>query len=144
MIDTKAPGMWFRRWRRRRHAPPEPVLLPPLDRLSELVERVVVLLDQAPTPAPVTQAQALADGHLLFVSEAAGYRLVARQGEPPAWGELLELDGLSGRVTRVGRSPLPGDRRPCAFLEQEPAGENRTPTRERGESDRRDEGGTPG
>ena len=40
--------MWFRR--RRRQLPP--VLLPPLDRLSELVDRVVTLLDEAPTPAP--------------------------------------------------------------------------------------------
>ena len=116
-------------------------MLPPLERLSELVERVVVLLDQAPTPpesAPepepepepqqaAEEPQAAPHGHVLFVADAAGYRLLAREGEAPARGQILELEDGPRRVVRVGPSPLPGDRRRCAFLEQEPRRETRTP-----------------
>lgn len=132
--------MWFRRWRRRRHEPPAPVVLPPLERLSELVERVVVLLDQAPSPTaeeepelepepePETRPEPrLTDGHLLFLPDPDGYRLVEREGAAPERGELLDLDGLRGRVLKLGPSPLPGDPRRCAFLEQEPPEQNRTP-----------------
>jgi hypothetical protein len=138
--------MWFRRWRRRRPEPPAPVVLPPLERLSELVERVVVLLDQAPAPpsAPADEPQPATDGHVLFVPDPTGYRLLARTGAAPGRGELVVLDDGSARVLRVGPSPLPRDRRRCAFLEQEPRPQARTPTGERGESDRRDEGGAPG
>jgi len=130
--------MWFRRRRRRQ---PPPVLLPSLDRLAELIERVVALLDQvtlaptpvparapAPTPAPpapepaaaVTPAPAV-HGHVLFVSASDGYRLLQRDGPPPDRGAVLELDGGVFLVLRLGPSPLPGDRRRCAFLSREAA-----------------------
>ena len=44
--------MWL--WRRRRRQLPPPLLLPSLDRLAELIDRVVALLDDvtlAPEPA---------------------------------------------------------------------------------------------
>ena len=58
-------------------------------------------------------------GHLLFVPFAGGYELVEGAGESPSLGEILELDGRPGRyaVTRIIRSPLPGDERRCALLE---------------------------
>lgn len=58
-------------------------------------------------------------GHLLLVPSAGGYELVERVGAFPSPGETLELDGRSGRfaVTRIARSPLPGDLRRCALLE---------------------------
>jgi hypothetical protein len=145
--------MWF--WRRRR--PPPPVLLPPLDRLAELVDRVVTLLDEAPTPAPEEalaeereepdardEDDAVAAGHLLFVSGPAGYGLLRRDGPTPARGDVVELDEKRYRVLRLGPSPLPGDRCRCVFLEQEPQAENRTPTGERGEPDRGHESGAAG
>jgi hypothetical protein len=139
--------MWFRR---RRRLPP-PVLLPPLDRLAELVDRVVALLDQVPAPvvpapepeqAPVRAETA--EGHVLFVPGAAGYRLFERVGPPPPRLHVVVLDAERYRVLRVGRSPLPDDPRRCGFLEQEPSGENRTPTGARGEPDRGHESGAPG
>ena len=54
--------------------------------------------------------------HLLVVP-GTGYRLVHREGAPPEAGDRLMIDDAAYRVTRVGRSPLPGDRRGCAFLE---------------------------
>lgn len=54
--------------------------------------------------------------HLLFVWKPSGYELIERDGEPPAVGEEIDVDGRGEWVTKVGPSPLPGDRRPCAFL----------------------------
>ncbi len=55
--------------------------------------------------------------YLLFVSKPSGYELAEREGEPPAAGTELE-DG-EGRflVSKVAPSPLPGDERPCAYLQ---------------------------
>lgn len=54
--------------------------------------------------------------YLLFVWKTSGYELVERDGEPPSVGSEVELEGRRFRVTKVGVSPLPGDRRVCAFL----------------------------
>ena len=127
--------MWFRRIFRRRRPPP-PVLLPSLERLAELIERVVELLDEValgpprqPAP-PTTPAPASApspapnpghsvSGHLLLVSWPDGYRLLEREGPPPARRDRLDVDGVEFSVLRLGPSPLPGDWRRCAYLERE-------------------------
>ena len=125
---------------RRRRVPP-PVLLPSLDRLAELIERVVALLDQvalAPEQKPreppreeiaVPQHNPgpVSDGWVAFVASPDGYRLLGRDGPPPVSGAVLELDGDAFVVLRLGPSPLPGDRRRCAFLERkEPPSAERT------------------
>ncbi|MGZ8782084.1 MAG: hypothetical protein ACXWZB_01155 [Gaiellaceae bacterium] len=148
-------------WRRRRSPPP--VLLPSLDRLAGLIERVVELVDAvtvppAPvsepdpeppreldhvmqpspetpspeTPSPETpgpeQPRAEPAGWVAFVPSPAGYRLVARSGPPPAGGERVELEEERYVVLRLAPSPLPADRRRCAFLSrQEPPREERSP-----------------
>jgi hypothetical protein len=56
-------------------------------------------------------------GYLLYVSKPTGYELVEREGEPPAVGTELEEDGVRLRVSKLGPSPLPGDRRRCAFTQ---------------------------
>jgi chromosome segregation ATPase len=48
------------------------------------------------------------------------YRLAERDDGPVAIGDLLALDGETYRIVRVGSSPLPADRRRCAFLERVP------------------------
>lgn len=59
----------------------------------------------------------MAEGrHLLFVWSPAGYRLEERDGEPPAVGDEVDLNGDRQRVSKIGPSPLPGDDRPCAYL----------------------------
>jgi hypothetical protein len=61
----------------------------------------------------------MADKHLLFLSRPTGYELAEREGEPPAPGEEIELDGAgSFVVVKVAPSPLPQDDRPCAYLQQ--------------------------
>lgn len=101
------------------------------------MDSVVSLLDEAP-PSPPEQAAAeerhevaeVAEAHVLFVASPAGYRLHQREGPPPAVGDLVELDEGRFRVLRLGPSPLPGDRRRSAFVEQEQPGANRTSTSE--------------
>jgi hypothetical protein len=132
--------MWFRR--RRRRQPPLPVLLPSLDRLAELIERVVELLDQvslAPVPVPEStperegeivlkqhNLETRVNGWVALVPSPEGYRLLQRDGLPPDRGAALELDEGSFVVLRLGPSPLPADRRRCAYLEQEPPSGERT------------------
>ena len=59
-----------------------------------------------------------ATGHLLFLTKPTGYELAERDGDPPATGSTIELDD-AGRfeVVKVASSPLPGDNRPCAYLQ---------------------------
>jgi len=138
----------MRLWRRRREASPVPqVVLPSLDRLAGLIERVVELVDEvaggrgpgsnnAPAPlppappppvsqgpapqleAPVAEPAAVA-GWLAFVPSPNGYTLVPRPDSLPILGAVLELDGASFRVLRYAPSPLPGDRRRCAVVARE-------------------------
>ena len=58
----------------------------------------------------------MADGHLLFVWKPSGYELREQDGDAPAVGAEVEADGQPMRVTKVAPSPLPGDRRQCAYL----------------------------
>ena len=56
------------------------------------------------------------DRYLLFVWKTSGYELVERDGEPPSLGSEVEVEDKRLRVTKLGVSPLPGDRRVCAYL----------------------------
>jgi hypothetical protein len=53
---------------------------------------------------------------LYFVPKAEGYDLIERDGALPAVGETLEFGEQRYAVTKIGRSPLPFDRRSCVFL----------------------------
>ena len=57
------------------------------------------------------------NGYLLFISKPTGYELRERQGELPGVGHEIEEDGGRLRVSKIGPSPLPGDRRRCAYLQ---------------------------
>jgi hypothetical protein len=60
----------------------------------------------------------VAGKHLLFLTRPTGYELVERDGDPPAPGDAVELDG-EGRfvVSKVAPSPLPDDDRSCVYLQ---------------------------
>jgi hypothetical protein len=119
-------------FRGRRQQPP--LLLPSLDRLAELIERVVELLDevtlapaQKPGESPGPATEVAVDGWIAFVSSPDGYRVLPQDGASPACDATIELERDRFRVVRLGPSPLPGDRRCCAFLErQEPPSPERT------------------
>ena len=54
---------------------------------------------------------------MVFVWTPNGYELREREGELPAVGDEVDEDGARLRVSKVGPSPLPGDSRPCAYLQ---------------------------
>jgi hypothetical protein len=58
--------------------------------------------------------------HLVFMPVEGVYALAERPGPAPSEGDDEEIDGTRFRVTRIGGSPLPSDRRRCAFLEVAP------------------------
>jgi hypothetical protein len=58
-------------------------------------------------------------GHVLYVQLAGRYELIESDGPAPEPGSILELgEGERAVVGWIGRSPLPGDRRRCAFAQQ--------------------------
>ena len=130
-------------WSKRRRPSAPPVLLPSLDRLSTLIERVVELVDAVggtqTAPVPVSEpprepAEAVVakvgeeeEVWLAFVPSPQGYRLLELRTEPPQRKGVLELEDGRYRVLRLAPSPLPGDRRRCAYVErEEPPAEDRT------------------
>ncbi len=54
--------------------------------------------------------------HLLFRWSASGYTLEERPGDPPEVGAEVEDGDSRFRVTKIAPSPLPGDKRQCAYL----------------------------
>jgi len=54
-------------------------------------------------------------GYVLFVWSPTGYTLRELEGEPPSVGHEFEDGDRTLVVTKIGASPLPDDRRPCAF-----------------------------
>ena len=55
--------------------------------------------------------------YLLFVWKPSGYELREAEGAVPSVGAEVEQDGEKLRVTKVAPSPLPGDARPCVYLQ---------------------------
>jgi hypothetical protein len=55
--------------------------------------------------------------YLTFVWMPTGYELRERRGELPAIGSTVESDGRRWTVIKVAPSPLPNDRRTCAYLQ---------------------------
>ena len=55
--------------------------------------------------------------HLVFVPRPAGYELRELEGEPPARGAEVELEGRRFVVVKIGPAPLPAEKRPCAYLQ---------------------------
>ncbi|HWH06900.1 MAG TPA: hypothetical protein VNT23_10775 [Gaiellaceae bacterium] len=56
-------------------------------------------------------------GYLLFVWSPSGWTLQEREGDAPAVGETVEADGKTLRISKLAPSPLPGDRRRCAYTQ---------------------------
>jgi hypothetical protein len=73
---------------------------------------------QAPVNAEPAPA-APEDEIVLFVPTPAGYKLILRSGPPPEVGDEIGVSGGRLVVVKVGASPLPGDRRRCAYLEEQ-------------------------
>ena len=55
--------------------------------------------------------------YLLFVWKPTGYELREQDGDAPAVGSVVELEEGRMEVSRISPSPIPGDRRRCAYLQ---------------------------
>jgi hypothetical protein len=55
--------------------------------------------------------------YVVFVWTPSGYELREREGEPPSVGAEVDEDGARFTVAKLAPSPLPGDSRPCAYLQ---------------------------
>jgi predicted nuclease with TOPRIM domain len=55
-------------------------------------------------------------GHVRLIALSGGYRLSVSDEPSPRQGDRVEVEGAWFVVARAGRSPLPGDGRPCALL----------------------------
>ena len=84
----------------------------------ELLRTRVAEAEAELEPATTNASEGAHPGHVLFVWTPAGYELLGRGGEPPQVGEEVGVSGGLRVVTKVGPSPLPGDRRRCAFLDE--------------------------
>jgi len=60
----------------------------------------------------------MAESHVLFISKPSGYELRQGEGDPPPVGTALEIEETRYFVSKLGSSPFPQDRRPCAYLQQ--------------------------
>ena len=82
----------------------------------------VALAEAAPVPSETNgaaddDARRPPPSFVALVPSPDGYRLVVLDGLLPDPGMTVEVEGFERVVARHGRSPLPGDRRRCAFLE---------------------------
>jgi DNA repair exonuclease SbcCD ATPase subunit len=84
-----------------------------LERERELDERETGL-EQAVTGATTPPPE---PDYVALVLDEGRYRLVSRDDGPPAIGSEIVVDETAYRIVRLGASPLPGDRRRCAFAE---------------------------
>lgn len=64
-------------------------------------------------------AESTAQAHLSFVSTSHGYLLLERRGPAPGAFEYVPVPEHGGlfQVAKLAASPLPNDRRLCAYLE---------------------------
>jgi archaellum component FlaC len=86
-------------------------------RLQEEIERLHSEFTRLRVEAePVEVEPELPKTHVLFVPTPTRYLLLERQGPPPEAGTELSLSEGSFLVGKVGRAPVPGERRACAFL----------------------------
>ena len=65
----------------------------------------------------MSEGNGTSGGHLLFVWSPNGWTLKERDGDPPAVGATVEDGDRVLLVSKIGPSPLPGDRRRCAFTQ---------------------------
>jgi len=87
--------------------------------LTDLAERLHPLMERAaaPPPRPVARPQPRQDEHLRFYVTKKGYEMSVVQGPPPQANTVVHrAEHGSALVMKLGRSPLPGDDRCCAYL----------------------------
>ena len=103
-------------------AEPEPAVLEPVpdpepDREPVPEPQPEPDSEPEPEPEPELEPAAAGDPYLLFAWTPQGYLLHEGRGDVPDVGAFMTLEGVEHTVAKLARSPLPGDARPCAYLE---------------------------
>ena len=90
-----------------------------IERLGAAIVEADGLVTERVRSEPVVE-QEIDGPFLAFVPNGKGYSLQEVSGRPPAVGDPLSVPGSDDEfvVTRIGRSPLPLDRRRCVYLER--------------------------
>jgi len=88
-----------------------------IDLLKSSVAEAEAELEPTPAGEEAAEPEPHEPGYVLFVWSPSGYALLSRAGEPPPVGSEVGISGGLRVVTKIGPSPLPGDERPCAFLD---------------------------
>jgi len=83
---------------------------------ADLTERTRELAEEESVRPTAELVELSRAGTILYLA-GDGYRMVERPGRAAPVGALLEIDGARYVVTRLGRSPRPGDGRTWAYLE---------------------------
>ena len=85
-----------------------------LEEINESLRAQIAEL-RLPPPLPDTPSS-----HLVFVQLDGRYELILRDGPPPRLGASVALPDVDGDFVVAGsrRSPLPGDARPCVFVQR--------------------------
>jgi hypothetical protein len=104
--------------------PPAPLwkqITAQLDLLEGLAHRVEQALNRLPSlrlvPPPTEPEEQAEERHLCFLPAPSGHELIELDGPPPALGAVVDLgDDRLGEVVKLAGSPLPRDRRRCAYL----------------------------
>jgi hypothetical protein len=104
--------------------PPAPLwkqIATQLDLLEGLAHRVEQALNRLPSlrlvPPPAEPEAQAEEGYLCFLPAPSGHELIELDGPPPALGAVVDLGGdRLGEVVKLAGSPLPHDRRRCAYL----------------------------
>ena len=92
---------------------------PALERLEAENRRLLEEIDRLRnefTKLKLVASPEQPSSHLLFVPTPQHYLLVERDGAPPEADAELTLDEGTFVVGKLGRAPVPGERRVCAFL----------------------------
>jgi hypothetical protein len=84
-----------------------------IERLEHAVEHV----DGPEEPEPESEPESPSATYLVFVGTPSGYVLQKAWGDLPAVGGRVAVKGVEHVVAKLGRSPLPGDDRRCAYLD---------------------------
>ena len=88
------------------------------DTAGEVADQVARLAFGLFGVGPAAQANpSTATTHLLFVWAPGGWRLEQRDGDAPEVGDTVDAEGTRLIVTGIGKSPLPGDGRRCAYTQ---------------------------
>jgi chromosome segregation ATPase len=83
------------------------------DRLRDvLAERE----DPYADPAGASPRREAVPGHVRVLALPSGYAVTEHEESCPAVGEVVAVEGRHFTVAKLGRSPLPGDARVCAFV----------------------------